>query len=406
MRLSELLDLVNLPDVIARECGYEAAHGLNRERGGVIRDPRPGCQETRASFSVYRGKGGRWRWKRHGGGDNDRGDALAFLEAIGYRPEHAREELARHAGVSLDAWCPTSHRPTYAAPDPVQETRAVLARCTPFDEREVSKALGLLTPLGLQDAAGRDLKQRGLFGCPDLQAGRLRRDFITRDGRKLAHAGALGVLLFRPDGQMCGLKVRNIGTADDLRAADLDRYVYRIGGHGAPAWCSPDYGQGEALLIVEGELNGVAAARAAQVAGLSLDIQGLAGAGGTPFLEGMAGRAVYLYADDDAAGAACLARLGKLAQAAGALEVRTLAPLPEGDFCELCGTLGAAAFGAQLQAMSEAAQLWRPGISGKTGLPQIKSAPSAGKVDLWQCGTTDQDWTATDGGWGLDKGGW
>ena len=230
----------------------------------------------------------------------------------------------------------------------------MLARCTPFDEREVSKALGLLAPLSLQDAAGRDLEQRGLFDWAGLQVGRLRRDFITRDGRKLAHAGALGVLLFRPDGQMCGLKVRNIGTADELRAAGLDRYVYRIGGHGAPAWCSPDYGKGAALLIVEGELNGAAAARGAEVAGLSLDVQGLAGAGGTPFLDGMAGRVVYLYADGDAAGAACLERLGKLAHAAGALEVRGLAPLAEGDFCELLGTLGAAEFGAWLQASFQA----------------------------------------------------
>ncbi len=58
MKLSELLDRVSLPDVIARECGPQTTHGLNRDRGGVICDPRPGHSETHPSFSVYRGRAG------------------------------------------------------------------------------------------------------------------------------------------------------------------------------------------------------------------------------------------------------------------------------------------------------------------------------------------------------------
>jgi len=328
MGLDELLPLVSLRDIIAQECGEDAANGLTRNRSGVICDPRPGHLETTPSFSVFK-KGDIELWKRHGG-DGASGNAYGFLLECGYSPAQAREELARHAGISLDAWRPTPQRAAYVASDPVQEAQAVLARCTPFDEHEVSKALGLLAPLSLQDAAGHDIKRRGLLGWSGLHAGQLRRDFITRDGQKLAHAGALGVLLFRPDGQMCGLKVRNIGTADDLRAAGLDRYIYRIGGHAAPAWCSPGYGQGDAVLIVEGELNGAAAARAAEAAGLSLDVQGLAGAGGTPFLEGLAGRPVYLYADPDKAGRACIQRVGQLARAAGAREVRVLSSLAFG----------------------------------------------------------------------------
>ena len=347
MKLSELIERANLPDLIAQEWGPDAVRGLTRERGGVICDRRPGQQETHPSFSVYK-HGNLWRWKRHGG-DEASGNAYGFLLECGYSDLQAREELARHAGVSLDTWQPSRPRPTFFVPDPLSEARAVLARCQPFDEQELGRIAGLLAPLRREDAAARDLERRGLLGWSGLRVGQLRRDFITREGRMLAHAGALGVLLSAPDGQRCGLKVRNIGTADELRAAGLDRYIYRIGGHGAPAWCSPDYGSGAALLIVEGELNGAAAARATEVCGLSLDVQGLAGAGGTPFLEGMAGRVVYLYADGDAAGAACLQRLGKLAQAAGAVEIKVLAPLPEGDFCELLGSLGAAAFGEWLQ---------------------------------------------------------
>ena len=355
MRLSELIDRANLPDLIAQEWGPDAVRGLTRERSGVICDRRAGQQETHPSFSVYK-HGNRWRWKRHGG-DEASGNAYGFLLECGYSKQQAREELARHAGVTLDTWQPSRPRPAYSAPDPLSEARAKLARCKPFDDRELGRVAGLLAPLRREDAAGRDLERRGLLGWPGLRVGQLRRDFITRDGRLMAHAGALGVLMTEPDGQVMALKVRNIGTADDLRAADLDRYVYRIGGHGAPSWCSPGYGQGQALLITEGELNGAAASLASEVCGLGLDVQGLAGAGGTPFLEGIAGRVVYLYADGDAAGLACLERLGKLAYTAGALEVRALAPLPEGDFCELLGSLGAAAFAEWLQTSLDAADL-------------------------------------------------
>ena len=407
MRVSELLAIVNLPDLIAQEWGSEAIRGLNRERGGVICDRRAGQHETHPSFSVYK-NGSVWRWKRHGG-DWASGNAYRFLLECGYTELQAREELARHAGVSLDTWQPNRERPrpTYLAPDPLSEARGVLARCAPLDAGELCRAHGLLAPLGLQDGAGRDLERRGLLGWPGLRVGELRHDFTRKhDKQVLARAGALGVLLPGPDGQMWGLKVRNIGTADELQAAGLDRYVYRIARHGAPAWSSPGYGNGQALLITEGELNGAAASLASEVCGLGLDVQGLAGAGGTPHLDGMAGRVVYLYADSDAAGLICLERLGKLAQSAGALEVRMLAPLPEGDFCELLGSLGAAAFGAWLEGRLSSAELWQSSITGKTALPQIKAAPSEGKGELWQSGTTYQNWTATDNGWGMDRGGW
>ena len=72
MKLSELLEHINLPDLIMRECGANAAHGLNWERGGVIRDPRPGHTEMRPSFSVFLYQG-RWGWKRHDGSDGQKG---------------------------------------------------------------------------------------------------------------------------------------------------------------------------------------------------------------------------------------------------------------------------------------------------------------------------------------------
>ena len=351
-----MLTLINLPDLITRECGADAAHGLSRERGGVIRDPRPGHTETRPSFSVFLYQG-RWGWKRHDGSDSQKGNAYGFLLSLGYSETQAREELERLAGVPSSSWQPSHRSPVQSAPDPLEQARGALSRCAPLTPDELAKVTRLLSPVVEQDRAAQDLQARGLLGWEGLQVGTLRRTFQTREGKVPARAGALGFMLIGPDGNAWGLKVRNLGSADELAAAGVDRYVYRIAGHGAPAWCSPSYGQGAALLITEGELNGAAASRALSASGLSLDVQGLAGAGGVPHLEGMAGRTVYLYADPDPAGAACLERVGRIAQATGAAEVRVLTPPEHGDFCDLLGQVGPVAFGHQLQALLESAPI-------------------------------------------------
>ena len=385
MKISDLLEHINLPDLITLKCGTDAAHGLNRERGGVIRDPRPGHSETRPSFSVYL-HAGRWRWKRHDGSDGQKGSAYDLLLSLGDSEAQAREELERLAGVASSWAFPSLPRVVHTPPDPLQQVRGALSRCAPLTPDELAKVTRLLSPLTEQDQAAQDLQARGLLGWEGLRVGTLRRTFQTREGKVLAHAGALCFILTGPDGNAWGLKVRNLGRSTELAAAGVDRYVYRISGHGAPAWCSPSYGQGSALLITEGELNGAAASRALSAAGLALDVQGLAGAGGVPHLEGMAGRVVYLYADPDAAGAACLERVGRIAQAAGAAEVRTLAPLEEGDFCEELGRLGTAVFGHRLGTWLEAAQLKTFDLGPRPHLrpsPVLRTIPSGTVPSIW-----------------------
>lgn len=356
MNFSELLERVNLPDLIAQEWGPEAVRGLTRERGGKICDRRPGQEEKNPSFSVYR-RGGVWRWKRHGG-DGASGSAYDFLLACGYLAAQARAELHRLAGVPLDGW-PDQSRPSraYTPPSPLAQAQSALSTLSPLTPNELDRARRLLAPLTRQDRAAQDLRARGLWGWPGLRVGKLRRDYRTRDGRPLAHAGALGLLITGPDGQPWGLKVRNLGCPADLAAAGLGRYVYRLAQHGAPAWCAPGYGQGAAGLIVEGELNGAAAARALKAAGLALNVQGLAGAGGLPHLAGMAGQTVYLYADADQAGRDCVTRVGQLAQAAGAAEVRVLPALPAGDFCDLAGQCGVPQLGQVLRDLLQASTI-------------------------------------------------
>ena len=351
MKISDLLPAIHLPDLIAACWGHEAVRGLHRDRGGLICDRRPGQEEAHPSFSVYK-LSGIWRWKRHGG-DGASGNAYGFLLECGYSERQAREEMHRLAGVPLDGGQAArfTPRPVTALPSALEVAHSVLARSAPLSVEEQTKAQRMLALLVEQDQAALDLQTRGLWDWVGLNVWKLRQDFRTREGRLIAQAGALAFFLPGPDGQARGLKVRNLGSKAELAAAGLDRYVYRLAGHGAPAWCSPGYGQGKALLIVEGELNGAAASRAAALIGLKLDIQGLAGAGGVPHLEGMAGRVVYLSADPDEAGRNCLERVARIAREAGAAEVRVLSESEDGDFCDLAGKKGMGALGQMLQTL-------------------------------------------------------
>ncbi|UBV42125.1 hypothetical protein LAJ19_10840 [Deinococcus taeanensis] len=403
MKLRTLLDGVNLPDLIAEHCGPEAVRGLHRDRGGVIRDPRPGHTEHSPSFSVYLNAQGRWKWKRFGG-DGGHGSAYDFLLGLGFTSFQAAEELSRWTGAAL---APSVPAPSAARVplDPLVEARHALSRCAPLGDAEQHRALRWVCPLGLQDAAGRALKERGLYGWQGLQAGQLIRDFQTRDGRTLAHAGALAFSLRGPDGRPWGLKVRNLGSVEVLRACGLERYVYRLGRYGSPAWCSPRYGTGEAVLIVEGELNGAAASRALSRAGVRVDVQGLAGANGTPFLEGLRGKPVYVYADPDAPGAACVGRVARMARAAGASAVRVLAPLADGDFCDLAGKLDIHAFGALLHRRIERADRWHPPVTGNIALPVNNALPHT-QNDSWQTGPQGSEWGGEAAGWGAPATTW
>ena len=405
--VSDLLPSVNLPDLILRDWGAEAVHGLKRDQGGLIRDRRPGQEEKHASFSVFRHQGV-WFWKRHGG-DDATGTAYHFLLACGWSKSQAFRELQRLAGVqgSPAAWPLSQVRTGTTSPSALGTVREKLKSCSPLTPGELSVAARLASPLTGTDEASEDLRRRGLLNWSGIKVGKLRSSYQTGEGKVLAPAGALCLTITGPDGAPWGVKIRNLGAKSDLAAAGLHRYAYRLAGHGAPAWCSPDYGQGRALLIVEGEFNAAAASRALQAVGRPVDVQGLAGGGGLPHLDGMADRTVYLYADPDTAGIACLARTGQIATEAGATEVRVVSPLAEGqDFCDELGRLDAENFGRQLTDRLTLAETWQPAIRGNSGLPQNKPALRQEQLDSWQGGSSAEDWTFEDSGWDIDRGGW
>lgn len=129
----------------------------------------------------------------------------------------------------------------------------------------------------------------------------------------------------------------------------MPRYCYLIGGHGTPAWCSPNHGTGLSVLICEGELNAVAAHMALQNSGSSIDLQGIAGSNSWPHLNGLEGRNVMVYADADSAGQGAVTRWTELARASQARSVRAIEAFDGLDFCNLAAKYGLEVFGAWLE---------------------------------------------------------
>jgi putative DNA primase/helicase len=159
------------------------------------------------------------------------------------------------------------------------------------------------------------------------------RGFTLTDLRRLGVAaiGETAVLpLTDPDGNVVALKQR----FDRPRAGQ--RYRYLTPGRGAPPWCSPGFGRARLVLVIEGELNGMAA----WLARPTLGVMGVAGVGGPLLADALTGKLVFVHADFDEAGVSARARWCALAHEAGALRVRSLEPWRDGDACEVAGSKG------------------------------------------------------------------
>ena len=95
--LESAIQQINLPDLLYELCPTLETVRLSRERGGLIRDPRPGREERHPSFSVNR-KNGFWLYHRFG--TNDGGNAFTLLVDLGWSRREATRELLRRAGLS------------------------------------------------------------------------------------------------------------------------------------------------------------------------------------------------------------------------------------------------------------------------------------------------------------------
>lgn len=136
--------------------------------------------------------------------------------------------------------------------------------------------------------------------------------------------------IYGPEGQLLRLKRRR-GPGDGG-----PRYKYvDADGEGTPAWCSLDFGNSAIVLVIEGELNGMAA----WLARPDLDVVGVAGTSGSLPLPALAGRSIVVYTDGDKAGKDAAKRWTQaLAQLGGRVSI--LPTWSEGDACDIAGQHG------------------------------------------------------------------
>jgi hypothetical protein len=343
--LDRAIQEINLPDLLNEFCPTLETARLSRERGGLIRDPRPGREERRPSFSVNR-KAGCWLYHRFG--TNDGGNAFTLLVDLGWSRREATRELIRRAGLSESNQGQSSHS-RKPKPNLIEQCRAANSTHHPLEMPELERLRRLCEPIPENDPIHEVLAKRGLcnVAVDVLPMQRLCKDFGPRD-QLFARTGALVLLVIGPDGRPWAAKVRNL---DPLKqdGKTVPRYCYLIGGHGTPAWCSPRYGKGSSVMICEGELNAVTAHMALRHSGSSIDLQGIAGSNAWPHLTGIEDRNVLIYADADSAGQGAITRWTELARASHARSVRVIEVFDGLDFCNLAAKYGLEAFGAWLE---------------------------------------------------------
>lgn len=276
------------------------------QSGGVMCDPRPGHEERDPSFSVSRGADNVWLWNRFGG-DGRGGNVFDLLIEFGYAKSEAAKTLKDRAGLTTDRSTPRAQPIGKAVKAPKAVTSRNILRLHSARER-AAKCTTLPT----------NFTARGFTAqmVADYCLG------IEKDG----------AILF---GLMRGQKLIQVKRRNPN--GTKQRYQYLEPGHGSPAWLSLDFDDvSKSVLIVEGELNAVAAHAALDSL---FATQGVAGASNHPYLENLSGREVFIYADGDDAGIEAAKKWAALARKKGARVVKILEPLPEPlDFCDVLGS--------------------------------------------------------------------
>lgn len=239
--------------------------------------------------------------------------ALSFQEAV--------EVLTRSTGT------PSSH--TLAL-------KALPSLCEAFEKRDFERHLPLEQPQ-------LETHKRRAAKLAEVPEALMSRGFTLADCQNLGIVNENGNAIFpvtAPDGSVLALKCR-------YAVPNPHRYEYVTPGRGTPAWCSPGIRAAETVLVVEGELNGMACWLALRGQESQIGVMGTAGVHGPLHLEVLEDKTVYVYADGDEAGDGARQRWAKQALSAGATEAFLLEPWPM-DVCEVAGAFGKAALRKRL----------------------------------------------------------
>jgi len=285
--LTRAIESVDLPGLVAR---LWPESGARPGRPGLYRAAWRG--DRKPSLSLFRAKG-MWFWKDHGTGEG--GNAYHLLVAAGFPKEEAVRILLDEAALPPPP--PPRPRPGKRKPPDVEGLLPYL--------REARERL-------LGQGEVEELKRRGIALREALDL-----------GMGLTPEGDLVFPIFGPNGEVQAVKVRH------REPRNGGRYRYLTPGVGTPPWYGPGYGAKAGVIVVEGELNGVALYLAL---GDVLDVVGVAGTNGK--LPAPDGRPFFLLLDGDEAGRKAASRWRE--EVGGYL----LSPLLDGDACDLAGRLG------------------------------------------------------------------
>ena len=264
--------------------------------------PSPRWQQLRA---VWRGDktpsvgialiDGKWRWRDYATGQH--GDFADFLQLVEGLPKAEAYRIA------------LGDRPDY---------RPTPSKAKPAEQPQVEHAY---KPAEKSTIALLEYGQRQMRTAPETMRGR---GFTLREMRDLK-------LARNNDDTLIPIYRDNVLIAVKRRCHDTARGKYRYiePGCGSPAWHSPDIRTATEIVVVEGELSAMAVWMALRSSGVG--VIGMAGAAQSLHstdLEAIAGRPVYVIADDDDAGKQAMLRWVRQSNGIG------LVPLGKIDACE------------------------------------------------------------------------
>jgi len=303
--LTQAINAVDLPALIAElypESGARAGHA------DTIRAVWRG--EENPSVSLYRRKGGTtWLFKDQA--RNLAGNAYHFLTKVhGLGPEEARREI--FASVTAED--------IQKAQEGIPGDHAQGLRSCASEELSADQKRRHLQAVKATTTVPAILRERR-FSLEEMQ-----RLFIAADGDDVL------MPILDPDGRLVNIKRR---YHDREKAPGRARFK-GLTGHGSPAWCSPGFRDHQRVLIIEGEMNGMAVHLALPDL---FAVMAPAGASQYLYLEALKGKDVFIYADGDDAGRQAQGKWAADAREAGARSVRSL-PRQEQDACDVVAAEG------------------------------------------------------------------
>lgn len=238
--------------------------------------------------------------------------------------------FACHAFDDHISWL--EHQHGLSTPAAVAYLRATAAPGTPPRVTNTPIPRSAFRPIAPRQLDTHLARARRLAAVPAALRGR---GFTLPDLKNLTVAAENDDAIFPitgPTGSILALKRR-------FARARPHRYQYLTPGCGTPAWCSPGLAAASSVLVIEGELNAMAAWLAVKGSKRRVGVMGPAGATAPLHPDALAGKTVYVHADKDDAGDRARARWAEDARAAGAHRVLILDPWPL-DACEVAGRFG------------------------------------------------------------------